>query len=90
MIETRSPGRTFVDLGADRDDVGRELVAEDLRQLGAGQRVRLGRGDDRPGDVLVQVGAADPAPARLDQHLGRAEPLRSGAGTSSTRMSLTP
>lgn len=66
-------GRHVGHLGADRGDVRRELVAEDLRQLGAGQRVRLGRRDDRPGDVLVQVGAADPAPARADQDLGRAE-----------------
>ena len=61
MIATRSPSATLGHAGADRDDVARELVPEDLRVLRAGQRVRLDGRDDRPGDVLVQVGAADAA-----------------------------
>ena len=53
-------------------------MPEDLRQLRSGERVRLDRCDDRAGDVLVQVGAADPGPARGDDDLGRLEPVRLG------------
>ena len=42
-------------------DVAGELVAEDLRVLRPGQRMGLDRRDDRPRNVLVQVGAADSA-----------------------------
>src|SRR5262249_22768452 len=52
------------DLGADLHDLGRELVAEDLRQAVAEV--------DRP-LVLVQVRAADPAPLRPDRRLARLE-----------------
>jgi hypothetical protein len=51
-----------------RHDRG-ELVPEDLGQLGTGERMRLGRDHDRAGRVLVQVGAADAAPLRAEQHL---------------------
>jgi hypothetical protein len=57
------------DVRADGDDVGGELVPEDLRVLRAGERVRLRRGDDRPGDELVQIGPADAAGSRPDQDL---------------------
>ena len=48
-------------------------MAEDLRQRGAGQLVRLDRGHDRTGDELVQISAADAAQQRLDQCLVRLE-----------------
>src|SRR5262249_12705870 len=49
------------DRGADGDDLTRKLVTEDLRVLGAGERVRLDRRNYRAGDVLVEVGSTDPA-----------------------------
>jgi hypothetical protein len=52
---------------ADLGDLAGELVAELDRVPLPGQRVgRLGRGEDRPFQVLVQVGAADAAPVHLD------------------------
>ena len=63
---------------ADRDDLAGELVPEDLRVLRAGQRVRLGGRDDRAGDVLVQVGAADAARRDPDRELARARRGRLG------------
>ena len=62
----------FFDAGdsrADRDDVARELVTEDLRVLGSGERMRLDRRHDRPGDVLVQIRAADAARGDPDDDL---------------------
>jgi hypothetical protein len=59
------------DLPTDGDHLGRELVSEDLRKVRAGERVRLDRGHDRSCQVLVQVGAADPAPARRHDDLCR-------------------
>jgi len=53
MIATRSPSTTRRHTRPDRNHVTRELVAEDLRILRAGQRMRLHGGHDRPGDVLV-------------------------------------
>ena len=64
-------------------------MAEDLRQHGAVERVRRGRDDDRPHRVLVEVGAADAAPGRAQQHLARPGTGRA-PGTSSTRMSWSP
>ena len=70
------PDRDVGDFAADLDDLCRELVAEDLRQLRSVQPVR-GRGDDdRAHRVLVQVGAADTAPAGPQQHLPRPRALR--------------
>jgi hypothetical protein len=68
-----------VDRRADVEHFGRELVAEDLRQLGPGVDMRqLGR-DDRARDIFVQVGAADAAQHRADQHVGLAQ-RRLGGG----------
>src|SRR5580765_2763320 len=53
----------------DGDDLPRELVTEDLRILGTGERVRFDRRDDRAGDVLVEVGSADPAGRHPKQNL---------------------
>ena len=79
MIATRSPSAHARHAGADRDDVARELVAEDLRVLRAGQRVRLDGRHDRAGHVLVQVGAADAAGHDADDDLARARRGRLGA-----------
>ena len=66
--------RERVDVGADLDDLGRQLVAEDLRHVTAGQRMRLDGRPQRSRRVLVDIGAADAGEHRRDQHLaaGRA------------------
>ncbi len=46
-------------------------MAQDLRQDGTGQGVRLGRRDNRAAKVLVEIGPADPCPGRLYQNLAR-------------------
>jgi hypothetical protein len=46
-------------------------MAQDLRQDGTGQGVRLGRRDNRAAKVLVEIGPADPRPGRLYQNLAR-------------------
>ena len=53
-------------------DLTTEFVAEDALALDAGQRVRrLDRDEYRPGDVLMQVGAANAAPVHLDLYPAR-------------------
>ena len=64
--------------GADRHDVARELVPEDLRVLRSGQRVRLDRRHDRAGHVLVEIGAADAAGDDPDDDLAGARRGRLG------------
>jgi hypothetical protein len=59
-----------VDALADLADHARELMAERDRALLARDRMRmpLRRAEDRPVQVLVQVGAADAAPGHVDAH----------------------
>ena len=66
------------DARADRNDVARELVPEDLRILRSVQRVRLDRCHDRTGHVLMQIGAADAARHDPDDDLPRARRGRLG------------
>jgi hypothetical protein len=55
------------DARAERRDFAAEFVAEDALAFQARERVRRVDGDEhRPGDVFVQVGAADPAPVHAD------------------------
>ena len=63
-----------------------ELVTERDRKRLTGERVRsvCSRNEDRPLEVLVQVGAADAAPLDLDHDRPRTRPR---LGTSSMRMS---
>ena len=58
-------GHPVPDLG----DLRGELVPDHLRQV-------LGRRVERPMGVLMQVGAADPAPLRLDAHLAGPHSIR--------------
>src|SRR6266568_6779918 len=51
------------------DDGGGELVTQRLRQGRARQGVRRGGRDDRPHQVLVQVGPADAAVPHLDENV---------------------
>ena len=44
-------------------------MAEYLWQRGAGQGMGIGRCEKRAGEVLVQVGSADPCGNNIDQHL---------------------
>ena len=53
----------------DFEDLGGELVAEHLRVRRPRQGVGVDGRDDRAVGVLVDVGTADPAPQRGDEHL---------------------
>ena len=57
------------DADPDFEDLGGELVPEHLRVRRPRQRVWVDGRDDRAVGVLVDVGAADPAPQRGDEHL---------------------
>jgi hypothetical protein len=56
-------------LSANRDDLTGELMTEDLGVLRPRQRMRLDRSDDRPGDILVEVRAANPTGGDLQHDL---------------------
>ena len=56
-------------IAADVDNLGGELMAQNLRQHRAGKFVPRRRRDDRTAGEFVQVRAADAAGSRLDQHL---------------------
>src|ERR1700692_4423624 len=62
-------------VAADVDNLGGELVSQNLRQHRAGEFVWRGRRHDRTASEFVQVGAADAACQRLDEHLGVAEQI---------------
>src|SRR6185437_4097149 len=64
------------DVAADIDHLGGEFVAENLRQGCSGEHVRRRRCHDRPGDIFVEVGAANSGPQRLHQQLVRPHLLR--------------
>ncbi len=62
-------------------------MTEDLRQRGAGIDMGGGRGDDRPCNILVDIGTADAAnQGSISTMSSPRRPL--GAGTSSTRISF--
>ena len=63
-------------IAADLDDLGGELVTENLRQHRAGEFVLRGGRHDRAAGEFVQVRAADAAGQRLDEHLRVAERVR--------------
>ena len=63
-------------IAADLDDLGGELMTENLRQHRAGEFVRCCRRHDRAAGEFVQVRAADAAGQRLDEHLRVAERVR--------------
>ncbi len=60
-------------VAADVDNLGGELVSQNLRQHCAGEFVLSGWRYDRTASKFVQVRAADAAGQRLDEHLGVAE-----------------
>ena len=70
IAATRSPGLIDEPM-PDGNNGSRELHAQDLRQYGTGQGVRLCRRDNRAAKVLVEVGPANPCPGRLYQDLAR-------------------
>jgi hypothetical protein len=72
--------------GCEIGDDAREFVSDGQRQLRAGERMGFGGNEDRPGVVLVQVGAADPVETDLFTVPGRG----SGSGTSATSTLFGP
>ena len=50
------------------DDLSREFVPQNLRICRARQGMRLDRRHDRPGDVLMQISAADPTGGYANDH----------------------